>query len=122
MNSTTSPGPRDGYHYNPQLNAWVPPFVKEAHQSDNLSDQAGRALQYLSAVIVEYPNDASLKQMLDSFLRALSRYTATINEDPASAARRFGEEIENIIHERQMGQAMRSSLQKGMSAFEFWKR
>jgi hypothetical protein len=40
-------------------------------QSANLSDAAARALQAISDAIVESPDDASLREMLRQFLRAL---------------------------------------------------
>jgi hypothetical protein len=120
--SQISSEPRDGYHYNPQLGGWAPPFHKETPQSANLSDQAGRALQYLSAVITEHPSDAGLKEMLSAFLRALSAYTETIDTSPAEAARRFGQSISEIVRQRQLGQALRSSLAKGYRPEDFFRR
>jgi hypothetical protein len=74
----------------------------------------------LSAVITEHPADASLQEMLRSFLRALGNYDA--ETDKAKAAAAFGEEIDRIIRERSLALAVKSSLRKGMSPHEFWNR
>jgi sigma54-dependent transcription regulator len=97
-------------------------LCKETRQSDNLTDAAGRALQSIRQAIVESPNDAGLREMLSSFLRALSAYDSRVDTNAAEAARRFGEAIDNIIRERQFGRAVQSSLQKGMAPFDFWHR
>jgi hypothetical protein len=93
---------------------------KETRQADNLSDAAARALQSISAVVTEHPSDASLQEMLRSFLRALGNYDA--ETDKAKAAAAFGEEIHRIIRERSLALAVKSSLGKGMSPHEFWNR
>jgi hypothetical protein len=95
---------------------------KQTAQSDNLSDKATRALQALSQAVVESPADESLQEMLSSFLRALAAYDSGIDKDPARAARLFGQEIDRIVRDRQFGRAVQSSLQKGMSPAEFFRR
>jgi hypothetical protein len=52
---------------------------KETRQSDNLSDAAGRALQAISDAIVESPDDASLREMLRQFLRAVGGFNAHVD-------------------------------------------
>jgi hypothetical protein len=84
--------------------------------------QAGRALQALSQAVVESPGDASLQEMLSSFLRALSAYDTGVDKSPEEAARRFGEEIDRIVRERQFGRAVQSSLGKAMSPQQFYGR
>jgi hypothetical protein len=66
-------------------------------QSDNLSGRAALALQSVRLLIVENPKDASLRQLVDSFRRALQDYDAGIDKDPAAAAMAFGEEIDRLI-------------------------
>jgi hypothetical protein len=95
---------------------------KQTVQSDNLSDKAARALQALSQAVVESPGDASLREMLDAFRRALANYSTGLDGSPAEAARRFGEEIDRIVAGRQFAQAAKASLAKGMSPREFWSR
>jgi hypothetical protein len=91
-------------------------------QSDNLSDAAGRALQAISDAITESPEDASLREMLRQFLRALGGFNAHVDYSPKEAARRFGEEIDAIVRERQLAQAMKSSLRKGYAPQDFFRR
>jgi hypothetical protein len=91
-------------------------------QSGNLSDAAARALQGLRQAIVENPADASLRQMLDSFARALRAYNDGIDKDPARAAAQFGEEIDRIVADRQVARSLKASLSKGMSPADFWRR
>jgi hypothetical protein len=95
---------------------------KETRQSDNLTDAAGRALQSIRQAIVESPNAAGLREMLSSFLRALSAYNDGVDKSPEEAARRFGQEIDRIVRERQFGRAVQTSLRKGMSPAEFVRR
>jgi hypothetical protein len=97
-------------------------LCKETRQGDSLSDAAARALQTISQVVVENPNDPNLKNLLESFRRALQAYDDGIDTNPAEAARQFGREIDRIIRERSLAMAVRSSLEKGMSPFDFWKR
>jgi hypothetical protein len=95
---------------------------KQTAQSDNLSDKAARALQALSQAVTESPSDAGLQEMLSSFLRALSAYDSGVDANAADAAQRFGEEIDRIVRDRQFGRAVQSSLRKGMSPAEFFRR
>jgi hypothetical protein len=60
--------------------------------------------------------------MLDAFRRALVAYDSGVDTNAAEAARRFGEEIDRIVRERQFGRAVQSSLSKGMSPAEFFRR
>jgi hypothetical protein len=53
-------------------------------QSDNLSGRAALALQSVRLLIVENPKDASLRQLVDSFRRALQDYDAGIDKDPVT--------------------------------------
>jgi hypothetical protein len=91
-------------------------------QSDNLSDAARRALQAISDAIVESPDDASLREMLRQFLRALGGFNAHVDYSPKEAARRFGQEIDDIVRARQLAMAMKSSLQKGYTPQDFFRR
>jgi hypothetical protein len=95
---------------------------KATQQSDNLTDAVGRALQTIHQAIAAAPADASLQQMLNMFLRALATYNSAIDANPAAAARQFGREIDRIIRDRGLGMAVKSSLQKAMSAHKFWNR
>jgi hypothetical protein len=72
--------------------------------------------------VTEHPSDASLKEMLASFLRALQCYNDAIDKDPARAAAAFGEAIDTIVRERQLAMAMRSSLRKGYRPQDFFRR
>jgi hypothetical protein len=95
---------------------------KEKPRDDDLRNAVGRALQSLQQAITAAPRDAGLQEVLNTFLRALSAYNATVDESPAAAARVFARELDRIINERALGQAMKSSLQKGMSPHQFWNR
>jgi hypothetical protein len=59
---------------------------KDTRQSDNLSNAAARALQTISQVVLEYPGDASLREMRESFRAALGRFSDGRDKDPARAA------------------------------------
>jgi hypothetical protein len=109
-------------------------FVKIFGFSDHIKDEMLRlsdgdavAIQgplkvETQQVVLENPGDASLRQMLESFRRALRAYDDSVDASPREAARRFAEQIDNIIRERALGQAMKSSLRKGMTPFDFWHR
>jgi hypothetical protein len=93
---------------------------KETRQSDNLSDAAARILEGIRALILENPADASLEQLVDSFRRALQAFDSRINDAPAERAKRFGQEIDGIIRNRQFGMAAKASLSKGMHPYDFY--
>jgi hypothetical protein len=95
---------------------------KQAERDDDLRFTVGRALQSLQPAITAAPRDAGLQEVLNSFLRALSTYNASVDESPAAAARVFARELDRLIQERQLGQAMKSSLSKGYAPGDFWRR
>jgi len=58
-------------------------------QSDNLTDQAARALQTIQQVVLEHPQDASLRQILESFRRALRAYDDSVDASPRGVGSAF---------------------------------
>jgi hypothetical protein len=93
---------------------------KQTAQSDNLSDAAARAMQGIRQAIVEAPRDEGLQAALSAFMRASAAYDSAT--DKARAAEQFGREIDEIVRERQFGRAVQSSLSKGMTPQDFWRR
>jgi hypothetical protein len=63
----------------------------------------------------------------DDVQETIRRFVAAWSEhdsatDKAAAAKQFGERIDALIRERSLARSLRSSLAKGMTAFEFWRR
>jgi len=79
-------------------------------------------LQSLQAAIVAAPADAGLQAALNAFTRALAQYHGAVISSPEAAARQLSREIDAILNQRALGQAMKSSLRKGMIPFDFWHR
>jgi hypothetical protein len=95
---------------------------KEKPRDDDLRAAVGHALQSLQAAIVAAPADAGLQAALNAFTRALAQYHGAVNSSPEAAARVFARELDRIISERALGQAMKSSLAKGYAPQDFWRR
>jgi hypothetical protein len=87
--------------------------------------RAGLSIKALAEVIAEAdPSDAAaVKEMLNSFLRALAAHDDMVESGrPQEAAERLAEETNRILNERALAAAMRSSLRKGYAPQDFWRR
>jgi hypothetical protein len=101
---------------------------KLAKPADLQKDHRYRArlsIKALAEIIAEADpgNGAAVREMLDAFLRALASHDHDVSEgQPQRAAERLAQETDMIVRERALAAAVKSSLQKGMSSFEFHNR
>jgi hypothetical protein len=87
--------------------------------------RAGLSIKALAEIIAEADPDnaAAVKEMLNSFLRALAAHDDVVQAGrPQEAAERLASETDRIIRERALAAAVKSSLRKGMSPHQFWHR
>jgi hypothetical protein len=84
---------------------------KATAQSDTLSE----VLRSIREIVIEAGEDESMRELLARFRRALLEHETTL--DRSKAAREFGEAIDRILVDRQLGRAVKSSLQKGQDFF-----
>jgi hypothetical protein len=83
-------------------------------------DTLTEVLRSFREIVVESGEDESMRELLSRFRRALLDHETTL--DRSKAAREFGQAIDRILVDRQLGRAMKSSMAKGMSPAEFWRR
>jgi hypothetical protein len=87
--------------------------------------RAGLSIKALAEVIAEADpgNAAAVKEMLNSFLRALAAHDDAVEAGrPQEAAERLARETDRILNERALAAAMKSSLAKGYAPQDFWRR
>jgi hypothetical protein len=87
--------------------------------------RAGLSIKALAEVIAEAdPSDAAaVKEMLNSFLRALAAHDDVVQAGrPQEAAERLARETDRILNERALAAAVKSSLQKGFTPRQFFNR
>jgi len=68
-------------------------------------------------------NAAAVKEMLNSFLRALAAHDDVVQAGrPQEAAERLARETDRILNERALAAAVKSSLAKGYAPLDFFRR
>jgi hypothetical protein len=87
--------------------------------------RAGLSIKALAEIIAEADPDnaAAVKEMLNSFLRALAAHDDVVQAGrPQEAAERLAQETDRIVRERALAAAVKTSLQKGFTPQDFWRR
>jgi hypothetical protein len=87
--------------------------------------RAGLSIKALAEIAEADPGNAAaaVKEMLNSFLRALAAHDDVVQAGrPQEAAERLAEETDRIVRERALAAAVKTSLQKGFTPQDFWRR
>jgi hypothetical protein len=87
--------------------------------------RAGLSIKALAEIIAEADpgNAEAVHEMMRAFLRALASYDHDVSEgQPQRAAERLAQETDRIVRERALAAAVKTSLQKGYSAPDFFRR
>jgi hypothetical protein len=87
--------------------------------------RAGLSIKALAEIIAEADPDnaAAVHEMLHALCARWPAMTIDVSEgQPQRAADRLAQETDRIIRERALAAAVKSSLAKGMSPHDFWRR
>jgi hypothetical protein len=71
-------------------------------------------------LVVEGGERDDMRDLLSRFRRALLEHETPL--DRSKAPREFGQAIDRLIADIQLGRAMKSSLSKGYAPGDFWRR